>query len=183
MYKRREPTPSPTHATHRFQLQQRIGDAHANVKALSSTEAKLQYIRTWEALPEHGHNYFVVRFFGARKPELVAVAHNRLIKVNADNGEGVKTWRFAQMQKWHVNWEIRHIKVSARSEAAARTSPPPPPLQIQFDDENIEFKPLSADCKVVHEFIGGNVFCSMRSKEQSQNLDDEKFHKLTGGWC
>jgi len=33
------------------------------------------------------------------------------------------------MKKWHVNWEIRHIKV-------------------QFDTEDIEFKPLSADCKV-----------------------------------
>lgn len=62
-----------------------------------------------------------------------------------------------------VNWEIRHIK-------------------IQMDDEDVEFRPLSADCKVVHEFIGGYIYTSMRSKEQNQNLDDEKFHKLTGGW-
>ena len=56
-------------------------------------------------------------------------------------------------------------------------------LQIQFEDEDIEFKPLSADCKVVHEFIGGYIFLSMRSKEQSQTLNEELFHKLTGGWA
>ncbi|KAI6199915.1 hypothetical protein M3Y96_00678000 [Aphelenchoides besseyi] len=163
-------------ARSRQSLQQRIGDAHSNVKTLSSTEAKLQYIRTWEALPEHGQHYFVVKFQGARKPELIAVAHNRLIKVNADNGECVKTWRFSQMHKWHVNWEIRHIKVSAHFQFYLIV------LQIQLDNEDIEFKPLSADCKVVHEFIGGYIYVSLRSKEQNQSLDDEKFHKLTGGW-
>lgn len=51
-----------------------------------------------------------------------------------------------------------------------------------MEDENIEFKPMSADCKVVHEFIGGYIFCTMRSKEHSTTLDQEMFHKLTGGW-
>uniref|UniRef100_A0A915LCH1 PH domain-containing protein n=2 Tax=Meloidogyne incognita group TaxID=654580 RepID=A0A915LCH1_MELJA len=97
------------------------------------------------------------------KSELIAVAHNRIMKINSDNGEATKTWRFAGMKKWHVNWEIRHIKV-------------------QFDTEDIEFKPLSADCKVVHEFIGGYIFMSLRSKDQNQTLDEEGFHKLTGGW-
>ncbi|CAD5226053.1 unnamed protein product [Bursaphelenchus okinawaensis] len=145
-------------------LQQKIADAHNNVKSLSSTEAKLQYIRTWEALPEHGLHYFIVRFQGAKKNDLIAITYNRLMRVNPDNGEILKTWPFNQMQKWHVNWEIRHIK-------------------IQLDNEEIEFKPLSADCKVVHEFIGGYIFVSLRSKEQSQKLDEEKFHKLTGGWA
>ncbi|KAI3422139.1 hypothetical protein GPALN_012672 [Globodera pallida] len=144
-------------------LQQRISDAHSNVKTLSSTEAKLQYIRNWEALPEHGLHYFIVKFRNAKKAELVAVTHNRLMKVNSDNGESTKTWRFSGMKKWHVNWEIRHLK-------------------IQFDNEDVEFKPLSADCKVVHEFIGGYIFLSMRSKDQNQTLDEEGFHRLTGGW-
>lgn len=157
-------------------LQQRIGDAHHNVKNLTSTEAKLQYIRTWEALPEHGLHYFVVRFQGAKRNDLIAITHNRLMKINPENGEIIKTWPFNQMQKWHVNWEIRHIKVSL---ARPRGKPP---TQIQLDNEDIEFKPLSADCKVVHEFIGGYIFVSMRSKEQNQQLDEEKFHKLTGGW-
>ena len=58
------------------------------------------------------------------------VAYNRLVKMNMDNGENIKTWRFTNMKKWHVNWEIRHLKV-------------------QFEEEDIEFKPLSADCKVI----------------------------------
>ena len=41
---------------------------------------------------------------------------------------------------------------------------------------------LSADCKVIHEFIGGYIFLSMRSKESNQQLNEELFHKLTGGW-
>jgi hypothetical protein len=45
-----------------FQLQQRISDAHSNVRNLSCREAKLQYIRNWEALPEHALHYFIVKF-------------------------------------------------------------------------------------------------------------------------
>ncbi|TKR67088.1 hypothetical protein L596_023292 [Steinernema carpocapsae] len=145
-------------------LQNRISDAHRNVKNLSATDAKLQYIKAWEALPEHGNHFFIVKFRNARKSELISIACNRLMRVNMDNAEVLKTWRFSGMKKWHVNWEIRHLK-------------------IQFEDEDIEFKPLSADCKVVHEFIGGYIFLSMRSKDQNQALNEELFHKLTGGWA
>lgn len=56
-------------------------------------------------------------------------------------------------------------------------------MMIQFDDErNVIFGCLSADCKVVHEFIGGYIFLSMRSKDANQQLNEEMFHKLTGGW-
>lgn len=55
-------------------------------------------------------------------------------------------------------------------------------MMTQFEDTNIIFSCLSADCKVVHEFIGGYIFLSMRSKEASQTLNEELFHKLTGGW-
>lgn len=40
----------------------RISEAHSNIRNLTSTEAKMQYIRAWEALPEHGTHYFIVRF-------------------------------------------------------------------------------------------------------------------------
>lgn len=54
---------------------------------------------------------------------------------------------------------------------------------IQFDDDkSVIFKSLSADCKVVHEFIGGYIFLSMRSKDANQSLNEDMFHKLTGGW-
>ena len=43
-------------------------------------------------------------------------------------------------QAWNVNWETKH-------------------MMIQFDDDkNVIFNCLSADCKVVHEFIGGYIF-------------------------
>ena len=81
-----------------------------------------------------------------------------------------------------MNWETRH-------------------MMIQFeDDKNVIFQVrrssfilnptnaslwqcLSADCKVIHEFIGGYIFLSMRSKETNQQLNQELFHKLTGGWA
>ncbi|CAG9540940.1 unnamed protein product [Cercopithifilaria johnstoni] len=151
-------------ARSRQALQQRITEAHSSVRNLSSMEAKLQYIRAWEALPEHGIHYFIVRFRNGRKSELMGIAFNRIMRMNMDTGESLKTWRFSTMKKWHVNWEIRHLK-------------------IQFEDEDIEFKPLSADCKVAHEFIGGYIFLSLRNKEQNQTLNEELFHKLTGGWA
>jgi kindlin 2 len=148
-------------------LKTRISDAHSSIKNLSNSEAKLQYIRTWESLKGHGLHYFIVKFFderGSKKPELIAVSNRGLFLVNSDNGDCIKPWPFTKMKKWHVNWEIRHIRMA-------------------FDQEEIDFKPFSADCKVVHEFIGGYIFVSMRSKDQKQALDEEGFMRLTGGWA
>ena len=36
--------------------------------------------------------------------------------------------------------------------------------------------------QIVHEFIGGYIFVSMRSKDKKQTLDEEGFMQLTGGW-
>ena len=55
-------------------------------------------------------------------------------------------------------------------------------MMIEFDKDKLVFACQSADCKVVHEFIGGYIFLSMRSKEANQSLNEELFHKLTGGW-
>ena len=56
-------------------------------------------------------------------------------------------------------------------------------MMIQLgDDKKVIFKTLSAECKVVHEFIGGYIFLSMRSKDGNQTLDRELYYKLTGGW-
>ena len=53
---------------------------------------------------------------------------------------------------------------------------------MSFEDEELVFECLTADCKVVHEFIGGYIFLSMRSGDRNQTLNEELFHKLTGGW-
>lgn len=72
-------------------------------------------------------------------------------------------WHSCVFQAWNVNWEVKH-------------------MMVQFEEGNIIFSCLSADCKVIHEFIGGYIFLSMRSKEANQTLNEELFHKLTGGW-
>lgn len=55
-------------------------------------------------------------------------------------------------------------------------------VAIEFDQNvSIAFTCLSADCKIVHEHIGGYIFLSTRSKDQNETLDEDLFHKLTGG--
>ncbi|XP_014613978.1 PREDICTED: unc-112-related protein [Polistes canadensis] len=144
-------------------LVQRILEAHANVKDLPLVEAKLNYIKAWQSLPEYGTSLFVVRFTGKSKDELLGIANNRLMRMEHNSGDHLKTWRYNTMKAWNVNWEVKH-------------------MMVQFEEENIIFECQSADCKVVHEFIGGYIFLSMRSKEANQTLNEEMFHKLTGGW-
>ncbi|KFB36913.1 AGAP002054-PA-like protein [Anopheles sinensis] len=142
---------------------QRMLEAHANVKDLPLVEAKLSYIRAWQSLPEFGVTLFVIKFDGHKKEELLGVASNRIMKMDITTGDHLKTWRYNTMKAWNVNWEIRC-------------------MMVQFQNETVVFSCLSADCKVIHEFIGGYIFMSMRSKETNQTLNEELFHKLTGGW-
>lgn len=55
-------------------------------------------------------------------------------------------------------------------------------VAIEFDGNvNMAFSCVTADCKIVHEFIGGYIFMSTRNREQSDTLNEDLFHKLTGG--
>lgn len=144
-------------------LVQRILEAHANVKDLPLIEAKMNYVKAWQSLPEYGISLFIVKFMGHKKEELLGVAFNRLMRMDMSTGDHLKTWRYNTLKAWNVNWEVKH-------------------MMVQFEEENIIFACLSADCKVIHEFIGGYIFLSMRSKEANQSLNEELFHKLTGGW-
>lgn len=55
-------------------------------------------------------------------------------------------------------------------------------VAIEFEGNvNIAFTCVTTDCKVVHEFIGGYIFMSTRSREKSDTLNEELFYKLTGG--
>ncbi|KAJ8966124.1 hypothetical protein NQ314_003731 [Rhamnusium bicolor] len=128
-------------------LTQRILEAHANVKNLSLVAAKMNYIKAWQLLPEYGITLFVVKFMNSRKEELLGVAYNRIMKMDINSGDHQKTWRFNTMKAWNVNWENKH-------------------MMVQFEEENIVFSCLSADCKVVHEFIGGTYSCQLVQKMQ-----------------
>lgn len=151
------------HKKIRGRASQRILEAHANVKNLPLIEAKIKYIQAWQSLPDFGVTFFIIKFDGHKKEELLGVAPNRIMRMDVTNGDHIKTWRYNTMKAWNVNWGIKC-------------------MMIQFSDENVVFSCQSADCKVVHEFIGGYIFMSMRSKETNQTLNEEMFHKLTGGW-
>ncbi|XP_069464377.1 fermitin family homolog 1 [Ambystoma mexicanum] len=145
------------------QLGARIMEAHQNVSQMSLVEAKLHFIQAWQSLPEFGLTYYIVRFKGSKKEDLLGVSYNRLIRIDMATGVPITTWRFANMKQWNVNWETTEVA-------------------IEFDQNvSIAFKCLSADCKIVHEYIGGYIFLSTRSKDHNETLDEDLFHKLTGG--
>ncbi|RXN23284.1 fermitin family -like protein [Labeo rohita] len=145
------------------QLTTRILEAHHNISQLSLMEAKMRFIQAWQSLPEFGIKYYIVRFRGSKKDELLGISYNKLIRIDMSTGLPVTTWRFSNMKQWNVNWEIKQVA-------------------IEFDQSvSIAFSCQSCDCKVVHEYIGGYIFLSTRSKDQNETLDEELFHKLTGG--
>uniref|UniRef100_A0A8C6KXL4 FERM domain containing kindlin 3b n=1 Tax=Nothobranchius furzeri TaxID=105023 RepID=A0A8C6KXL4_NOTFU len=145
------------------QLTPRILDAYQNVAQLSLSDALMRFLQIWQALPDFGLSYVVVRFKGSRKDEVLGIAPNRLIRIDLGVGDVVKTWRYNNMKQWNVNWDIRQVA-------------------IEFEGNvNIAFSCVTADCRIVHEFIGGYIFMSTRSREKSDVLNQELFHKLTGG--
>lgn len=76
----------------------RMLEAHANVKDLSLMDAKLSYIRAWQSLPEFGVTLFVIKFDGHKKEELLGVASNRIMKMDINTGDHLKTWRYNTMK-------------------------------------------------------------------------------------
>lgn len=76
----------------------RILEAHANVASLALLDAKLKYIQSWQALPEHGVTLFVIKFDGHKKEELLGVTQNRIMKMDLNNGDHLKTWRYNTMK-------------------------------------------------------------------------------------
>lgn len=81
-----------------MQLVQRILEAHANVKDLTLMEAKMNYIKAWQSLPEYGISLFVVKFMGHKKEELMGIAYNRLMRMDIATGDHIKTWRYNTMK-------------------------------------------------------------------------------------
>uniref|UniRef100_A0A4W3KDT7 FERM domain containing kindlin 1 n=1 Tax=Callorhinchus milii TaxID=7868 RepID=A0A4W3KDT7_CALMI len=145
------------------QLVTRVLEARVNVAHMSLVEAKLQFIQAWQSLPAFGISYFVARFRGSKKDDLLGVSYNRLIRIDMATGDPLITWRYSNIKQWNVNWEIRQVA-------------------IEFDQSvAVALTCLNADCKIIHEYIGGYIFLSTRSKDQNETLDEDLFHKLTGG--
>uniref|UniRef100_A0A8C5MU55 FERM domain containing kindlin 1 n=1 Tax=Leptobrachium leishanense TaxID=445787 RepID=A0A8C5MU55_9ANUR len=145
------------------QLASRILEVQQNIAQIPLIEAKLRFIQAWQSLPEFGLAYYLVRFTGSKKDDLLGVSYNRLIRIDIATGDPITTWRYSNMKQWNVHWEMQQVTVD-------------------FDPKiTIVFKCLSANCKIVHEYIGGYIFLSTRSKDQNETLDEDLFHKLTGG--
>ena len=69
-------------------------EAHTNVKDLNLLEAKMNFIKAWQSLPDYGVTLFVARFLGEKRDELIGIAFNRLMRMNLHSGDHIKTWRF-----------------------------------------------------------------------------------------
>ncbi|KAK2109619.1 Fermitin 1 [Saguinus oedipus] len=169
------------------QLAARILEAHQNVAQMPLVEAKLRFIQAWQSLPEFGLTYYLVRFRGSKKDEILGVSYNRLIKIDAATGIPMTTWRFTNIKQWNVNWETRQMCSKVNTTRGRKESKDVfwkclMEVVIEFDQNvSTAFTCLSADCKIVHEYIGGYIFLSTRSKDQNETLDEDLFHKLTGG--
>ncbi|XP_063172122.1 fermitin family homolog 1 isoform X2 [Candoia aspera] len=92
------------------QLAARILEAHQNIMHLSLMEAKLRFIQAWQSLPEFGLSYYIVRFKGSKKDDLLGISYNRLIRIDTATGDPITTWRYSNMKQWNVNWEIQQIE-------------------------------------------------------------------------
>ena len=98
--------------------------------------------------------------FSLVEQELLGVAYNRLILIDPATMDYKKTWRYSAMRSWNVNWESKS-------------------MTIDHESERITFTCSSADLKIVHEFIGGNIWLSLRKDDEP--LDITMLVKLTGG--
>jgi kindlin 2 len=81
----------------------RMLEAHANVKDLSLIDAKLNYIKAWQSLPEYGVSLFVIKFDGHKKTCLLGIANNRIMQMDISTGDHVKTWRYNTMKVSFMN--------------------------------------------------------------------------------
>ena len=77
-----------------FQMRHKLLDSHANVKDLNLLEAKMNFVKAWQSLPDFGVSLFVVRFHGEKKDELLGIAYNRIMRMSLQTGDHIKTWRY-----------------------------------------------------------------------------------------
>ena len=84
-----------------MQLVNRISEAHANVRDLSLIDAKMNYIKACQSLPDFGITLFIVKFEESKREELIGVAFNRIIRMELNTGDLIKAWRYNTMKVRH----------------------------------------------------------------------------------
>ncbi|XP_069738727.1 fermitin family homolog 3-like [Phaenicophaeus curvirostris] len=130
---------------HRFQRKMKAKQVAARVlsllppvAALPPGRARLRFLRAWSALPGFGLAYFLVRFRGARRDEVLAVGPSRLLRMEL-GGSVTRTWSLRALRQWDINWESQQVTLQLEGQVA------------------LGLRPLSASCRTLHEFLGGFI--------------------------
>lgn len=96
-------------STFLLQIIQRIVEAHVNIKDLSLIDAKMSYIKAWQSLPEYGVSLFVIRMMDHKKDQLLGVTHNRIMTMDINTGDLIKTWRYNTMKVSNYYYYLHNI--------------------------------------------------------------------------
>uniref|UniRef100_A0A8V5GCX8 Uncharacterized protein n=1 Tax=Melopsittacus undulatus TaxID=13146 RepID=A0A8V5GCX8_MELUD len=139
------------------QLVPRILEVLHRVGALSPAQARLRFLQAWKALPGFGLAYFLVRFQGSRRDEILGVGPSRILRMEPSTGAVIRAWRYSSLRRWNVNWDSRQLE----------------------GDLTLALSVLSAPCQTLHEFLGGYV--CLGGRRPGQGLDQRLFLQLTGG--
>ncbi|XP_074713659.1 fermitin family homolog 3-like isoform X1 [Strix uralensis] len=143
------------------QLVPRILEVLHRVGALSPAQARLRFVDAWRALPGFGLAYFLVRFKGGRRDEVLGVGPSRLLRLDPGTGSVTRTWRYSALRQWNINWDTQQVTLELEGEVT------------------LALWVLSAPCQALHEFLGG--YLCLGGRQPGQPLDLNLFHKLTGG--
>lgn len=156
----------PPRILHRYKSKQiaaRILESHSSFTKLGVIEAKMSFIRQWQSLPDYGVSRFNAKFRDSKKKhEIVGIGTKSIVRFDLNSRTIIKQWRYSTMKNWNVNWETREMIVTC-------------------EGDTVVFSLIGGDIRLVHEYIGGYIFLSMR-KDVNAPLDAEMFYKLTGGW-
>ncbi|XP_074713660.1 fermitin family homolog 3-like isoform X2 [Strix uralensis] len=139
----------------------RILEVLHRVGALSPAQARLRFVDAWRALPGFGLAYFLVRFKGGRRDEVLGVGPSRLLRLDPGTGSVTRTWRYSALRQWNINWDTQQVTLELEGEVT------------------LALWVLSAPCQALHEFLGG--YLCLGGRQPGQPLDLNLFHKLTGG--
>ncbi|XP_010571129.1 PREDICTED: fermitin family homolog 3-like [Haliaeetus leucocephalus] len=139
----------------------RILEVLHRVGALSPAQARLRFLEAWRALPGFGLAYFLVRFKGSRRDEVLGVGPSRLLRLDPGTGSVTRAWRYSALRQWNVNWDTQQVTLELEGEVT------------------LALCVLSAPCQALHEFLGG--YLCLGGRQPGQPLDLRLFHKLTGG--
>ncbi len=101
----------------------------------------------------------------------------RLLRMDLRSGNVMQAWPLSVIKQWRVNWETKLVYLNFG--AQERHQPETVGDGSGDGSTTLVFSCLSANCKILHEFIGGYIFLSTRAGDRNQSLNEDLFYKLT----